>query len=169
MANDTVITVTGLLGGDPELKFTQAGKPVANLSIASTPRRFDKSQNQWIDGETLWVRAHAWGSMAENVVESLRKGMMVIAKGHLISRSYATQTGEKRTSLELDIDHIGPSLRSQRAQVTRAIPSAPQGQPQGAVSGPQAAPQAPAQGGTLGAPPQPQGDAWNAAFQEAPF
>lgn len=127
MANETVITVCGVLGQDPELRFTPAGKPVANLSIASTPSRYDRNTSQWTDGTTMWMRASAWGEMAENVAESLRKGMWVIAQGRLVQRDYTTREGENRSVLQLEVDHIGPDLRRQRAQVTKQAPTGQQG------------------------------------------
>lgn len=127
MANETVITVCGVLGQDPELRFTPAGKPVANLSIASTPSRYDRNTSQWTDGTTMWMRASAWGEMAENVAESLRKGMWVIARGRLGQRDYTTREGENRSVLQLEVDHIGPDLRRQRAQVTKQAPTGQQG------------------------------------------
>lgn len=123
MANDTVITVCGVLGQDPELRFTQTGKPVANLSIASTPSRYNQKAGQWDDGTTMWMRASAWGDMAENVSESLRKGMWVIAQGRIVQRDYTTREGENRSALQLEVDHIGPDLRRQRAQVTKQAPT----------------------------------------------
>lgn len=127
MANDTVITVHGVLGQDPELRFTPAGKPVANLSIASTPIRYNQQAGQWDDGTTMWMRASAWGDMAENVAESLRKGMWVLAQGRLVQRDYTTREGENRSVLQLEVDHIGPDLRRQRAQVTKQAPASQQG------------------------------------------
>ena len=127
MANETVITVCGVLGQDPELRFTPAGKPVANLSIASTPSRYDRSTSQWTDGTTMWLRASAWGDMAENVAESLCKGMRVIAQGRLVQRDYTTREGENRSALQLEVDHIGPDLRRQRAQVTKQATTSQQG------------------------------------------
>ena len=110
MANETVITVCGVLGQDPELRFTPAGKPVANLSIASTPSRYDRNTSQWTDGTTMWMRASAWGDMAENVAESLTRGARVVAVGRLEIREYETQQGYRRTSAEVTLDDIGPSL-----------------------------------------------------------
>lgn len=127
MANETVITVCGVLGQDPELRFTPAGKPVANLSIASTPSRYDRGTSQWTDGTTMWMRASAWGDMAENVAESLRKGMWVIAQGRLVQRDYTTREGENRSVLQLEVGRIGPDLRRQRAQVTKQAPTGQQG------------------------------------------
>jgi single-strand DNA-binding protein len=120
MAGETVITVIGNLTGDPELRFTPSGSAVANFTIASTPRTFDRQSNDWKDGETLFLRASVWREAAENVAETLTKGMRVIAQGRLKSRSYETKEGEKRTVIELEVDEIGPSLRYATAKVTKA-------------------------------------------------
>ncbi len=119
MAGETTITVIGNLTNDPELRFTPSGSAVANFTIASTPRTFDRQANEWKDGETLFLRASVWREMAENVAESLTKGMRVIVEGRLKSRSYETKQGEKRTVIELEVDEIGASLRSATAKVTR--------------------------------------------------
>ncbi|MFS0716866.1 single-stranded DNA-binding protein [Arthrobacter sp. 1P04PC] len=119
MAGETTITVIGNLTNDPELRFTPSGSPVANFTIASTPRTFDRQSNEWKDGETLFLRASVWKEAAENVAESLTKGMRVIVSGRLKSRSYETQEGEKRTVIELEVDEIGPSLRYANAKVNR--------------------------------------------------
>lgn len=119
MAGETTITVIGNLTNDPELRFTPSGQPVANFTIASTPRTFDRQANEWKDGETLFLRAGVWRDAAENAAESLTKGMRVIASGRLKSRSYDTKEGEKRTVIELEVDEIGPSLRYANAKVTR--------------------------------------------------
>lgn len=119
MAGDTVITVVGNLTGDPELRFTPNGAAVANFTIASTPRNFDKASGEWKEGETLFLRASAWREMAENIAESLRKGTRVIAQGRLKSRSYETKEGERRTSMELEIEEIGASLRFASVTVNR--------------------------------------------------
>ncbi|MEE1621070.1 single-stranded DNA-binding protein [Zafaria sp. J156] len=119
MAGETVITVIGNLTGDPELRFTPSGSAVANFTIASTPRTFDRQSNEWKDGETLFLRASVWREAAENVAETLTKGMRVIAQGRLKSRSYETKEGEKRTVIELEVDEIGPSLRYASATVKR--------------------------------------------------
>lgn len=124
MAGDTVITVIGNLTGDPELRYTPAGAAVANFTIASTPRTFNRQTNQWEDGETLFLRASVWRGYAENVAETLKKGTQVIAQGRLKSRSYETKEGERRTSFELEVEEIGPTLRFATAQVTRAQRSA---------------------------------------------
>jgi single-strand DNA-binding protein len=120
MAGETVITVIGNLTGDPELRFTPSGAAVANFTVASTPRTFDRQSNEWKDGETLFMRCSIWREAAENVAESLTKGMRVIAQGRLVQRSYETREGEKRTVVELQVDEIGPSLRYATAKVTRA-------------------------------------------------
>lgn len=120
MAGETIITVVGNLTSDPELRYTQGGLAVANFTIASTPRTLDRQSNEWKDGEALFLRASCWREFAEHVAGSLTKGSRVIAQGRLKQRSYETKEGEKRTSLELEIDEIGPSLRYATAQVTRA-------------------------------------------------
>lgn len=120
MANETIITVVGNLTADAELRYTQNGLPVANFTIASTPREYDKTTKEYKDGEALFLRASVWREYAENVAGSLTKGSRVIATGRLKQRSYETREGEKRTAIELEIDEIGPSLRYATAQVTRA-------------------------------------------------
>ena len=119
MAGETVITVIGNLTADPELRWTQAGAPVADFTVASTPRTYDRNAGEWRDGDTLFMRCSVWRETAENVAESLRKGMRVIVQGRLTQRSYDTQQGERRTVVELQVDEVGPSLRRARAQVTR--------------------------------------------------
>ncbi|MDR2382021.1 MAG: single-stranded DNA-binding protein [Bifidobacteriaceae bacterium] len=120
MAGDTIITVVGNLTGDPELRFTANGAtPVANFTVASTPRTFDRSSGEWKDGEPLFLRCSIWREAAENVAESLTKGMRVIVQGRLTQRSYDTREGERRTVVELQVDEVGPSLRYATAQVTR--------------------------------------------------
>lgn len=123
MAGETIITVVGNLTGDPELRYTQNGLAVANFTIASTPRNFDRASNDWKDGDALFMRASVWREFAEHVAGSLTKGSRVIATGRLKQRSYETKEGEKRTSIELEVDEIGPSLRYATAQVTRAASS----------------------------------------------
>lgn len=120
MAGDTVITVIGNLTDDPELRFTPSGAAVANFTVASTPRQFDRQTNEWKDGETLFLRCSIWRQAAENVAESLQKGMRVIAQGRLVSRSYEDREGQKRTVNELQVDEVGPSLTWATAKVTRA-------------------------------------------------
>lgn len=137
MANDTVITVVGNLTADPELRFTQGGVAVANFTIASTPRTFDRASNEWKDGEPLFLRASVWREFAEHVAGSLSKGSRVLATGRLKQRSYETKEGEKRTSIELEIDEIGPSLRYATANVTRSVGgSSPRGDSSGWASQP---------------------------------
>jgi single-strand DNA-binding protein len=119
MAGDTVITIIGNLTADPELRFTPSGAAVANFTVASTPRMFDRQSNEWKDGETLFMRCSVWRDAAENVAESLQRGARVIASGRLKSRSYETKEGEKRTVVEMDVDEIGPSLRSATAKVNK--------------------------------------------------
>lgn len=131
MAGETTITVIGNLTSDPELRFTPSGSAVANFTIASTPRTFDRQSNEWKDGETLFLRAGVWREAAENVAESLTKGMRVIVTGRLKSRSYETKEGEKRTVIELEVDEIGPSLRYANAKVNRTQRSTQGGQGNG--------------------------------------
>lgn len=120
MAGETIITVVGNLTADPELRYTQNGLPVANFTIASTPRNFDRQSNEWKDGEALFLRASVWRDFAEHVAGSLTKGMRVVATGRLKQRSYQDRDGNNRTAIELEVDEIGPSLRYATAQVTRA-------------------------------------------------
>jgi single-strand DNA-binding protein len=120
VAGETIITVVGNLTADPELRYTQNGLPVANFTIASTPRNFDRQANEWKDGEALFLRASVWREFAEHVAGSLTKGMRVIATGRLKQRSYQDREGNNRTAIELEVDEIGPSLRYATAQVTRA-------------------------------------------------
>ncbi|MEO6957603.1 MAG: single-stranded DNA-binding protein [Antricoccus sp.] len=120
MAGETLITVVGNLTADPELRFTPSGAAVANFTIASTPRTFDKQSNDWKDGEALFMRCSIWRQAAENVAESLQKGARVVVSGRLKQRSYETKEGEKRTVVELEVDEIGPSLKYATAKVSRA-------------------------------------------------
>jgi single-strand DNA-binding protein len=119
MAGETTITVIGNLVDDPELRFTPSGAPVANFRIASTPRTFDRQSNEWKDGDTLFLSCAVWRQAAENVAESLQRGMRVIVQGRLKSRQYETREGEKRTVFEIDVEEVGPSLRSASAKVTK--------------------------------------------------
>jgi single-strand DNA-binding protein len=119
MAGDTVITVVGNLTGDPELRFTPSGAAVANFTVASTPRAFDRQTNEWKDQETLFMRCSVWREAAENIAESLVRGNRVVVTGRLKSRSYETKEGEKRTVVELEVDEVGPSLRYATAKVNR--------------------------------------------------
>ena len=162
MAGDTVITVIGNLTADPELRWTQSGAAVADFTVASTPRTYDRNAGEWRDGDTLFMRCSVWRETAENVAESLRKGMRVIVQGRLTQRSYDTQQGERRTVVELQVDEVGPSLRRARAQVTRAQAQA--------ASAPSAS--APGSGGAAGwGREAPQHDPWGsqAASSEPPF
>jgi single-strand DNA-binding protein len=118
MANEPTTTITGNLTAEPELRFTASGRPVASFTIANTPRFPDES-GQWKDGETWFVRCSAWGDLAENVVNSLSKGTAVVATGRLRARTWETKEGEKRATVELTVDDIGPSLRRNVAKVTK--------------------------------------------------
>jgi single-strand DNA-binding protein len=119
MAGETNITLVGNLTDDPELKFTPSGAAVANFTVASTPRTFDRQTNEWKDGDALFIRCAAWRQLAENVAESLQKGQQVIVTGALKVRNYERQDGSKGTSVEMNVDEIGPSLRFATAKVTR--------------------------------------------------
>ena len=120
MAGDTIITVVGNLTADPELRFTASGAAVANFTVASTPRTFDRASGEWKDGEALFLRCNIWRQAAENVAESLTRGSRVVVTGRLKQRSFDTKEGEKRTVIELEVDEIGPSLRYATAKVNRA-------------------------------------------------
>jgi len=119
MAGETVITVVGNLTADPELRFTPSGAAVANFTVASTPRTFDRQTNEWKDGDALFLRCSVWRQAAENVAESLTRGTRVVVSGRLKQRSFETKEGEKRTVVELDVDEIGPSLRYATAKVNK--------------------------------------------------
>lgn len=120
MAGEVQITIVGSLGADPELKFTPSGQAVANFSVASSSRNFDKQTNEWVDGDTTWFRVNVWQQMAEHVAETLTKGMRVVVTGKLKVRDYDRQDGGKGTSVEITADEIGPSLRYATAKVTKA-------------------------------------------------
>ncbi len=135
MAGETVITVIGNLTGDPELRFTPSGAAVASFTVASTPRTLDKATNEWKDGEALFLRCSIWRQAAENVAESLQKGMRVVVQGRLQQRSYDTKEGEKRTVIELQVDEIGPSLKYATAKVNRTTRGGGNGGFGGAPSG----------------------------------
>ena len=120
MAGETIITVVGNLTADPDLRFTPSGTQVANFTVASTPRTFDRNTNEWKDGDALFLNCSVWRQVAENVAESLTKGMRVIVQGRLRSRSYETREGEKRTVFEVDVEEIGPALKYATAKVTRS-------------------------------------------------
>ena len=119
MAGETIVTVVGNLTADPELRFTPSGAAVASFTIASTPRNFDRNTNEWKDGDALFLRCSIWRQAAENVAESLQRGMRVVAQGRLKQRSYETREGEKRTVVEMDVDEVGPSLKYATAKVNR--------------------------------------------------
>ncbi|MDQ4039640.1 MAG: single-stranded DNA-binding protein [Actinomycetota bacterium] len=120
MAGDTIITVVGNLTADPELRFTPSGAAVANFTVASTPRTFDRQTQEWKDGDALFLRCNVWRQAAENVAESLTRGARVVVSGRLKQRSFETKEGEKRTVVELEVDEVGPSLRYATAKVTKA-------------------------------------------------
>lgn len=122
MANDTTLTITGNLTADPDLRFTPNGVAVANFTIASTPSKFDKAKNEYVDEETIFMRCNVWREFAENVAETLQRGTRVIAEGRLRSRSFEDKEGNKRTVMELEVDEIGPSLRRATAVVTKNAP-----------------------------------------------
>lgn len=185
MAGETVITVVGNITDDPELRFTPSGAAVANFTVASTPRTMNRQTNEWEDGEALFLRCSIWRQAAENVAESLQKGARVIVQGRLKARTWETREGEKRTSFEVDVDEIGPSLKWATAKVTRAQRSGGGGggysgggqQSQQAdpwaTSGPQGGGQGGGQGGQGGGPSgAPQNDPWaapGAGNDEPPF
>lgn len=121
MAGDTPIHVIGNLVSDPELRFTPAGHAVANIAVATTPRRFDKERQEWVDKEAMFLRGSVWRDYAENVMETLKKGDRVIVVGNLIQRSYETREGEKRYIIELEIDEIGPALRYASGKITKNV------------------------------------------------
>jgi single-strand DNA-binding protein len=154
VAGDTVITVIGNLTADPELRFTPSGAAVANFTVASTPRMFDRQTNEWKDGEALFLRCNIWREAAENVAESLTRGSRVIVSGRLKQRSFETREGEKRTVVELEVDEIGPSLRYATAKVNKASRSGGGG---GGF------------GGGGGSRQQPQGGGGGAAASEDPW
>ncbi|MCE0765921.1 single-stranded DNA-binding protein [Pseudonocardia kujensis] len=119
MAGETVITVVGNLTADPELRFTPSGAAVANFTVASTPRTFDRQSGEWKDGEALFLRCNIWRQAAENVAETLTRGARVIVQGRLRQRSFETREGEKRTVIEMEVDEVGPSLRYATAKVNK--------------------------------------------------
>ena len=120
MAGETIITLVGNLTADPELRFTPSGAPVANFTVASTPRTFDRQTSEWKDGDAMFLNCSVWRQAAENVAESLTKGMRVIVQGRLKSRSYETREGERRTVFEVEVEEIGPALKYATAKVTRS-------------------------------------------------
>jgi single-strand DNA-binding protein len=169
-AGDTVITLVGNLVDDPELRFTPSGAAVAKFRMASTPRYLDKATNEWKDGESLFLTCNVWRQAAENVAESLQRGMRVIVQGRLKQRSYETKEGEKRTVYEVEVDEVGPSLRSATAKVNKTQRGGGGGGfGGGAVDNDpwaSAAPAAPASAGSGGG-----GGGWNApgTSDEPPF
>jgi single-strand DNA-binding protein len=183
MAGETTITVVGNLVDDPELRFTPSGAAVANFRIASTPRTFDRQSNEWKDGDALFLSCSVWRQAAENVAESLQRGMRVVVQGRLKSRTYEDREGQKRTVFEIEVEEVGPSLKYATAKVSRATRQggggggfgggAPQGGSGGApADDPWATPSAPAQGGQQAgggwggsrpsSSPAPQNDPWGA-------
>jgi single-strand DNA-binding protein len=122
-AGDTTITIIGNLVSDPELRYTPTGQAVATFRVASTPRFMDRQTNEWKDGDSLFLSCNVWRQAAENVAESLQRGMRVIVSGRLRQRSYETKEGEKRTVYEIEVDEVGPSLRNASAKVTRSTRS----------------------------------------------
>jgi single-strand DNA-binding protein len=174
MAGETLITVVGNMVDDPELRFTPSGAAVANFRIASTPRTFDRQTNEWKDGEALFLSCSVWRQPAENVAESLTKGMRVVVQGRLKARSYETREGEKRTVFEIEVEEVGPSLKYATAKVTRAARSAGGGgynsggeDPWGGAPQGQSAPAA-FGGGQSAAPQAPARDPWAAQPTEEP-
>ena len=159
MAGETVITVVGNLVDDPELRFTPSGAAVANFRIASTPRSFNRQTNEWEDGEALFLSCSVWRQAAENVAESLTRGMRVVVQGRLKARSYETREGEKRTVFEIEVEEVGPSLKFATAKVTRATRGGGGGgygggQQAGGGEDPWATPAGGQQGGGQAAPQQ---------------
>ena len=158
MAGETVITIIGNLTNDPELRFTPSGAAVANFTVASTPRTFDRQSNEWKDGETLFMRCSVWRDAAENVAESLQRGTRVLVSGRLRSRSYENKEGAKVTVVEMEVDEVGPALKYATAKVNKV-------QRQGGGFG----------GDSGGAPSGPSDDPWasgpsvGAGFDEPPF
>jgi single-strand DNA-binding protein len=156
MAGDTPITISGNLTGDPELRYTQTGQAVASFSVASTPRFRDNASGEWKDGDTLFLRCNVWRQAAENAAESLQRGMRVIVSGRLKQRQYETKEGEKRTVYEIEVDDVGPSLRSASAKVTKSSRSS------GGYGGGQGGGQGGGYGGGQGGGRPPADDPWAA-------
>jgi single-strand DNA-binding protein len=164
MAGETVITVVGNLVDDPELRFTPSGAAVANFRIASTPRTFDRQTNEWKDGDALFLSCSVWRQAAENVAESLQRGMRVIVQGRLKSRTYETREGEKRTVFEIEVEEVGPALKYATAKVTRTTRQGGQGGPGGGGYSGGGAPQG---GNDPWATPAPQGGGGYGGGQQA--
>jgi single-strand DNA-binding protein len=158
-AGDTQITIAGNLVDDPELRFTPAGQPVARFRVASTPRFRDNTTGEWKDGDSLFLTCNVWRQAAENVAESLQRGMRVIVSGRLRQRSYETREGEKRTVYEVEVDDVGPSLRNASAKVVKVSRSG------GGFGGPGSSPasQGPAGHGAGGAGGRSEADPWATA------
>jgi len=176
MAGETIITLVGNLTADPELRFTPSGAPVANFTVASTPRTFDRASGEWKDGDAMFLNCAVWRQAAENVAESLTKGMRVIVQGRLKSRTYETREGERRTVFEVDVDEIGPALKYASAKVTRNSSGSGGGYGGGQTGGNdswQSGPPQGGQGGGYNRPPQQQqapADPWaQAQGDEPPF
>ena len=178
MAGEPVLTIVGNLTGDPELRYVSSGTPVASFTVASTPRSLNRQTNQWEDGEAMFVRCSVWREYAENVAESLSKGMRVIVTGRMTVRSYE-YNGQQRTSIEMQVDEVGPSLRYARAQVTRvqSVHTTAQA-PQDRFSGPQSQNPGAYQSAPNMAPQTAQNDPagnlaqaglWGGSDQRAPF
>jgi single-strand DNA-binding protein len=171
MAGETIVTVVGNLTADPELRFTPSGAAVASFTIASTPRTFDRNSNEWKDGDALFLRCSIWRQAAENVAESLQRGMRVVAQGRLKQRSFETREGEKRTVVEMDVDEVGPSLRYATAKVNRTQRGSSSGGGYGS-SGGDSGPSAPADDPWGSVPPSGGGGGGNAGggfSDEPPF
>jgi single-strand DNA-binding protein len=176
MAGETTITLVGNLTADPELRFTPSGAAVANFTVASTPRTFDRQTNEWRDGDAMFLNCAVWRQAAENVAESLQKGMRVIVQGRLRSRSYETREGERRTVFEIDVDEIGPALKYATAKVSRnaagsgggSRPSSGGGGGGGFGEDPWATSGARQSGGAQGGSPQQGSDPWSAPQSEEP-
>ena len=183
MAGETVITVVGNLTDDPELRFTPSGAAVASFTVASTPRTFDRQTNEWKDGDALFLRCSIWRQAAENVAESLQRGMRVVVQGRLKQRNWEDREGNKRTSYEMDVDEVGPSLKYATAKVTKTQRSGGgfgggQGGQSGGYGGPAAAAEdpwaTPSGGGsgsseTGGAANDPWGSTSGGSLDEPPF
>ncbi|HSN11259.1 MAG TPA: single-stranded DNA-binding protein [Propionibacteriaceae bacterium] len=171
MAGETPITLIGNLTADPELRFTPSGSAVATFTVASTPRTFDRQTNEWKDGEALFLRCEVWRQYAENVTESLQKGMRVLVSGRLKSRSYETNSGEKRTVFEVEVDEVGPALRYATAKVTRTT-SGSGGQGGGSWQGSSGGNRSGNEGGGWGGGQaqsrQPDNDPWASAQSDEP-
>lgn len=172
MAGDTTITVVGNLTADPELRFTPSGAAVANFTVASTPRIYDRQSGEWKDGEALFLRCNIWREAAENVAESLTRGARVIVTGRLKQRSFETREGEKRTVVEVEVDEIGPSLRYATAKVNKASRSGGGGGYSGGGGGGGSRQSAPAQSGGSGDDPwgsAPASGSFGGGDDEPPF